>query len=140
MEFRCDNEAIVGAITSWRSKEPLVMHLLRELAHVAMEFSFHLWAVHIAGTANSAADALSRNNLPSFFLKHSPDPIPPELTLLFLHQQPDWLSNTWRDNFKRFCQQESPNPQPSPTLQGKDATCSSASRLRPQPVQLRNIS
>ena len=145
VEFRCDNEAIVGAITSWRSKEPLVMHLLRGLALVAMEFSFHLRAVHIAGTANSAADALSRNNLPSFFLQvpqaqPSPDPIPPELTLLFLHQQPDWLSNTWRDNFKRFCQQESLNPQPNPMLQGKDAICSSASRLRPQSVQPRNIS
>ena len=54
MEFRCDNQAIVGAIQSWRSKEPLVMHLLRGLALFAMEFSFTIRASHIAGVANGA--------------------------------------------------------------------------------------
>ena len=133
VEFRCDNEAIVGVLTSWRSREPLVMYLLRGLALVAMEFSFHLRAIHIAGAANSAADALSRNNLPSFLLQipqaqPTPDLIPQELAQLFLHQQPDWPSNTWRDNFKRFCQQGSPSQQPSPMLQDKGTTCSSANR------------
>ena len=86
-----------------------------------------------AGAANSAADALSRNNLPSFLLQipqaqPTPNLIPQELAQLLLHQQPDWLSNTWRDNFKRFCQQGSPSQQPSPMLQDKGATCSSANR------------
>jgi hypothetical protein len=89
----------VGAITSWRSREPLVMHLLRGLALLAMHFSFHLKAVHIPGISNVAADALSRNSLPSFFTQvpeASPasDPIPPALAGIFLYQQPDWLSST----------------------------------------------
>ena len=69
IEFRCDNEAIVGAISSWRSREPLVMHLLRGLALLAMQFSFHLKAVHIPGISNVAADALSWNNLPPSSLR-----------------------------------------------------------------------
>ena len=109
VELRCDNQAIVGAISSWRSREPLVMHLLWGLAIIAMEFAFHLKAVHIAGTANGAADALSRNDQASFFLQvpranSLQDSIPPPLARLFLHQQPDWLSDSWKGNFKDFLQ------------------------------------
>ena len=69
IEFRCNNEAIVGAVSLWCSREPLVMHLLRGLALLAMHFSFHLKAVHIPGISNVAADALSRNNLPPSSLR-----------------------------------------------------------------------
>ena len=109
IEFKCDNLAIVGSITSWRSKEPLVMNLLRSLALLAMHFRFHLKASHIAGSRNVAADALSRNDLLLFrsqvpeALPH-PSPIHPTLEQLFLRHHPDWLSSTWRADFSAFCQ------------------------------------
>ena len=116
VHFRCDNEAIVHAISAWRSKEPLVMHLLRGLALLAMEFSFQFKASHIAGSLNVAADAISRNDLPSFFVQvpqasNLPDLIPRPLLDIFLHQQPDWLSTSWKESFANFCRLELPNPQ-----------------------------
>ena len=110
VEFKCDNLAIVGTIASWRSKEPLVMNLLKGLALLAMHFGFHLKASHIVGTQNSAADALSHNDLPSFLSQvpealPRPSPVHPTLEQLLLRQHPDWLSSGWRAAFSTFCRQ-----------------------------------
>ena len=92
------------------------MHLLHGLALVAMEFSFHLRVVHMqAQPIQQWTSCHTTISHPSSyrFPKLTPNPIPLELAQLFLHQQPDWLSNTRRDNFKHFCQRGLPIQQPS---------------------------
>ena len=121
VDFQCDNQAIVCTINSWRSQEPLVMQLLRGMALLAMEFSFHIQAQHIPGVDNTAAETLSRNNISLFFTQIShvnqePTVIPEEIGQLFITQQPDWLSSTWKQNFRSFLQQVWPTQQQNPTL------------------------
>ena len=94
IEFKCDNlYPLWDPITSWRSKEPLVMNLLRSLALLAMHFRFHLKASHIAGSRNVAADALSRNDLLLFSFPGSrslphPSPIHPNTGAVVLASSP----------------------------------------------------
>ena len=120
IEFQYDNQAVVGCIASWCSREPLVMHLVRGVALLTMQFSFHFRAVHLPRKENVAADALSRDNLSAFFAQmpqapQAPTGVPPELGHLFLHQHPDWLSATWRQLFNSFLRQASQTPLPGLT-------------------------
>ncbi len=96
------------------------MHLLRGLALLAMQFSFNFKAMHLPGKENVAADALSRDNLSVFFAQmphvpQAPTTMVQELEQLFLHQQPDRLSTTWKQVFSNFLQQVSLTPQLRPT-------------------------
>ena len=82
----CDNAAVVAIINSGRSKDKLAMHLLRCLFFFAAEFNFFLFAQHLPGKYNVAADALSMNNVSLFFqqvpqAKKYPSTLPPELVL-----------------------------------------------------------
>ena len=119
IEVQCDNQAVVGCIVSWRSREPLVMHLLWGLALLTTQFSFHFRAVHLPGKENVAVDALSQDNLSAFFAQipqapKAPTGFPTELEYQFLHQHPDWLSATWTQLFNSFLRQASQTPQPGP--------------------------
>ena len=62
--FHSDNMVVVSASTTMTAKVPLLMHLLRSF--FSAYFSFTFSAKHIPGALNSAADALSRNNLALF--------------------------------------------------------------------------
>ena len=101
---RSDNAAVVAALTSGSARDALLMHLLRCLHFFVAHFDMTITARHIAGVDNSAAVALSRNNLPLFFQcipQANPDPAPLSQPLkeLLLHQHPDWLSPAWRTTF-----------------------------------------
>ena len=67
-------------------------------------FDIILTASHIAGTANTLADQLSRNNMTNFF-KNSvnmcrlPTPIPPYILEIVSPDGPDWTSPTFRELF-----------------------------------------
>lgn len=81
----CDNEAAVAIIASGTSRAPALMDLLRAILLVAATHAIDIRAQHIAGTANTVADALSRLQV-AFFLEshpncsHSPTtPLPPPL-------------------------------------------------------------
>lgn len=106
VHFYCDNAAIVHAIHSGRSTEPLVMHLLRGLHLFALEHAFYFTVAHIAGTANGPADALSRNQAPLFLSQvpqasQVPDTLPENIQQLFLTETPpDWLSENWRQQLR----------------------------------------
>ena len=66
----CDNQAMVEVIDSGSSKEDiLIMHLLRCVFFISAHHDFALWATHIPGKNNIAADAISRNNLALFLLR-----------------------------------------------------------------------
>lgn len=65
----CDNAAVVAIIKSGRSKVERAMHLIRSLFFFLAKFGVVLVGEHIPGIENGAADALSRDNLPSFRLQ-----------------------------------------------------------------------
>ena len=101
---RSDNIAVVYAISSGSAKDSLLMHLLRCLHFFLAYYDIRLVGKHIAGMHNTAAKALSRDNLP-LFLQYFPQanqvqtPVPPPLKDMLLLQRPDWLSPTWRTMF-----------------------------------------
>ena len=101
---RSDNAAVVAALTAGAAKDAILMHLLRCLHFFLAQFDIQLVARYLPGIENTAADALSRDNLTIFFRCHpqaelSPSPLPPALQELLLLQSPDWLSPTWRALF-----------------------------------------
>lgn len=57
---RCDNTAVVAVINSGKSKDALVMHLMRCLFFFQAVFSLSLHAVHLPGKVNVAADCRSK--------------------------------------------------------------------------------
>jgi len=57
----CDNSASVTVINTGRSKDTLMLRILREMALVAVQNNFEIRAVHLPGVSNRRADILSRN-------------------------------------------------------------------------------
>ena len=85
-----------------RPREPLLCHQLRDLFFTSAHFDFELIAQHNPGRDNSLADALSRDDLPSFFVQvpsadHAPTPVPVALQVRLSKAQPFWKSPDWRD-------------------------------------------
>ena len=132
VRFWCDNASIVQVIASRKSNEPLVMHLLRGLHLLAMEFHFVFSAAHIAGKDNGPADALSRNSASSFHMQvpmapKEPTPLPPDLIQLFLATPPpDWLSSSWRQLLTTTLGRASHTLLPRRIAQASDNTMPSA--------------
>ena len=77
--FRSDNMAVVDILKSRTSRDQLLMHLLRCLVFYAAFYRFYFVSEHVPGVLNTAADAISRNNV-SLFLSLNPQmprrPIP----------------------------------------------------------------
>ena len=103
---RSDNMAVVCALLAGTAKDSQLMHLLRCLHFFMASYQLQIGicAKHIAGVANSAADALSCNNLTAFYLCTSqaakePSPVPPRLLDMLMWQCPDWTSASWREMF-----------------------------------------
>ena len=63
---RCDNAAVVAIVNSGRSRMDRAMHLMRCLSFFLARWEVSLVCRHIPGVENGAADALSRDDLPSF--------------------------------------------------------------------------
>eukprot|EP00731_Ephydatia_muelleri_P017226 Em0010g324a len=100
----CDNQAVVAVVSSRACRKDHFMHLLRYLFYIEAYHDFSLRCVHVPGATNRAADALSRNALPSFFMQvpeadPDPQPIPSRLISALLCKDGDWLSPTWREQF-----------------------------------------
>ena len=102
VRFHCDNIAVVAVLNKRTAKSPPLAHLLRCLSFYSAYYGFHLSAEHIPGVLNTAADALSRDNLPLF---HSlvpygcPWALPPALEELLIRTRPDWGSSDWTTLF-----------------------------------------
>ena len=58
--FYCDNQALVFILNKRRSADPIIMLFIRRLTLLSLKYNFHLMALHIAGTTNEIADAISR--------------------------------------------------------------------------------
>ena len=106
---RSDNAAVVAIINSGRSKDKLVMHLMRCLFFFMARNEHTLVATHVEGKLNVAADALSRNRLSVFRQQvptadAEPARIPPELQELLVTNRPDWTSPEWKKLWMSFSQ------------------------------------
>ena len=101
--FHSDNMAVVAILTSRTGRSPLVLHLLQCLFFYTACIQFDYAAEHIPGVLNTAADALSRNNV-NHFLSLVPQaaqtPIPDAVALMLVTEQPDWGSHNWIPLFR----------------------------------------
>ena len=66
IQFHSDNLAVVTILNTRTARTPPLVHLLRCFSFYCAHFGIHYSAVHVPGANNTAADALSRNNLPLF--------------------------------------------------------------------------
>ena len=101
---QCDNTAAVACINSGTSRNPYAMQLRRCLSYLAATEQFAIWATHIPGVNNEAADALSRNNLPFFRLccpqaQQQGSEVPPTIMDALLLKDPDWTARSWMDQW-----------------------------------------
>lgn len=106
VEFQCDNLSLVEAINKGRSKDVMVMHLLRCLWFFQALFDISIHVSHIPGVQNSAADMLSRNQQVQFlqlYPQSSPLPgyIPPPLIQIISPRQLDWTSPEFLNYFRQ---------------------------------------
>ncbi|XP_076089881.1 uncharacterized protein LOC143061586 [Mytilus galloprovincialis] len=64
--FHCDNLASVIILTKGRSKDPIIMKLMRRLVMCAAHFNFAFYSEHVPGKMNLIADSLSRLQMNKF--------------------------------------------------------------------------
>ena len=112
--FHSDNEAVVKVLSKGSSKDSSLSHLIRCLALLAAFYGFHISAVHVPGSLNKAADALSQNNLCLFHSLYretlQESPIPPHVVQLLVTQTPKWGSTTWTKLFSACLDKGLPPP------------------------------
>ena len=101
---QCDNQGAVAVVNSGYSKVQAIMHLLRCLFFIRARFNIYLRAMYIPGEGNVLADAISRDNLDILFAQVpraavSRTILPPQLSTLLVHSQPDWMSPHWTQLF-----------------------------------------
>ena len=103
--------AVVEVLRSRTSRDDLLMHLLRCLVFYAAYLGFDFVSDHIPGTRNTAADAISRNNLPLFhsLVPQIPQQVIPQPVLdLLVIRRPDWGSRDWTELFAHSLSREQP--------------------------------
>ena len=102
--FHVDNLAVVSILNKRSARDPLLSHLLRCLFFFSAFYKFHFSAEHIPGTSNTAADALSRDNIHLFSLlvpQVQQVTVPASVQELLLRESPDWTSPRWTSLFCR---------------------------------------
>ena len=102
IHFHSDNMPVVLILQNHSASNLTAHHLLRCFYFFTAYYQFDYSIEHVPGIMNSAADALSRNNLPVF---HSLIPqatrteVPAAVTHMLLTHQPDWGSAQWISQF-----------------------------------------
>ena len=102
MLFHSDNQAVVAALSSRTARDGALMHLLRCLFFLEAHFEFDHRVEHVAGVTNTAADALSRDRLPTFRslvpqAELNPTAIPEPLLEVLFDWKLTWISPHWKD-------------------------------------------
>ena len=125
-----DNTAVVATIATGSARDPTLAHLCRCLFFVSAKWSFEISATHIPGQANVAADAISRNDLPRFFLavphaSRTPSVASCPLQDWLFDKEACWTSAPWLARFKNFTDEVLHNHQYGHTIPASDSTCDS---------------
>ena len=99
--IQCGNMAIVQIIATNTSTDPILMHLLRGLHFFSAYYNISLRVVHIPGSINICADAISCNLLLVFVrgnphARKYPTPIPECVWNVLVKTQSEWRSRNWR--------------------------------------------
>lgn len=86
--FYCDNEALVFILNKRRSSDSTIMLFIRRLTLLSLFYNFHIIALHVPGSLNEIADALSRQQWSRFrclapWADISPCPVPPISSLIY---------------------------------------------------------
>ena len=100
--FHSDNMGVVSVLQSRTAETEFQMHLLHCFSLYCSIFKFSYSAVHIPGCQNTAADALSRNDLTTFLslVPQTPQVIIHQATLnLLVCNKPTWGSQDWTTQF-----------------------------------------
>ena len=100
--FHSDNMAVIAMLKKRSAKGEVAHHLLRCLYFYAAFFQFDYTADHVPGILNTAADALSRDNISLFsslFPQAAEVEVPPALMDLLVTQRPNWGSMHWTSLF-----------------------------------------
>ena len=141
IRFRCDNMAVVSVLRSRTSRDRLLAHLLRCLTLYAATYRFDFVAEHIPGVHNSAADAISRNNLT---LLSSLCPCSPQVQItqavldLLVVKRPEWGSPEWIHLWRSSLTSASPQPHTLSTGQAGADTPPSATPTLSTPSHFLN--
>ncbi|KAK6191041.1 hypothetical protein SNE40_002790 [Patella caerulea] len=91
IKFYCDNQATVHIISKGRSKEPVIMKLMKTLIMCAANNNFAIYSEFLPGLSNSIADSLSRFQM-SRFRRLAPEadlvptPCPPVDQLIWIRK------------------------------------------------------
>ena len=120
---------VVDLLRSRSSADKLLMHLLLCLIFYSAFYRCQFIAEHIPGVLNTAADALSLNNISLFYSlvpQSWPVPLPPVVVDLIVNTRPDWGSQAWTTLFTSSLIRESPYPTEQCTSQDGDTTTNSA--------------
>ena len=102
INFHSDNTAVVAVLHKCSSRHSPLMHLLWCLYFYAAYYKFEFVAHHVPGATNTAAYAISRNNLSLYFSlvpQALQEIIPQSLQDLLVVRRPDWGSRTWIELF-----------------------------------------
>ena len=101
----CNNAAVVALINAGCCKHETAMHLVRCLFFFAAHFDFDIFACHIPGSLNVAADAL----ITSLSCKGPRSRASTQLVQFFfsqgLAQSTQWSYNSGKNRFITFCQE-----------------------------------
>ena len=68
--FHPDNTTVVAVWSKMSSPSVIIMNIIRRIFFIAAQNNFTLRIVHISGTDNTSADALSRFDNERFFAQH----------------------------------------------------------------------
>ena len=100
VQWLCDNQAAVYAVTGRSCRDQPMMHLIRCLFFLEAWFGFELTATHLPGRENTLADDLSRNRRSpkARAPDATPTPLKPALPDLLLGHA-DWTSPLWTKRF-----------------------------------------
>lgn len=95
----CDNQAVVAVMNGGYCKDTAMAHMLRCLFYLEAKYEMRLTSVHVPGLQNGAADAISRNQLDTFFTlvpqaSQQPYNYPRGLVEGLVVQRP-WSSSDW---------------------------------------------
>ncbi len=123
----CDNQAVVEVIRGGYCRESAMAHMLRCLFYLEASSDLHLSAVHIPGIDNGVADAISRNNLETFFTLFPqavqvPCRFPPGLVEGLVVQRP-WNSADWTRWLRSLWTNPSPQQPSESTQLASGSTC-----------------